>query len=286
MPDGAYSINRPSGPISAVVCASPHSGRDYPEWFLSASVLNSKSIRSSEDAWVDKLFQGVTDNGVPLLAAKSPRALIDFNRSPDEMDPALVQNARSFGHNPRISSGLGVIPRVVAGGRSIYRGKISQQEADQRIAQLWRPYHAALQDLLEQARLRHGHVILLDCHSMPRDALVASFRKTADRPEIVLGDRFGASASRDVVDHVEAAFAEQGFRVGRNQPFAGAFVTQAYGRPTRGQHVVQVEIDRSIYMDEATLKPRLDFDKTAARLQRAVARITRFGCGVTTLAAE
>jgi N-formylglutamate amidohydrolase len=158
-------------------------------------------------------------------------------------------------HNPRVSSGLGVIPRVVAGGRSIYRGKIGLAEAEQRLTRFWHPYHRTLAALIEETRLAFGTAILIDCHSMPHEAIEAHSRPGQPRPEVVLGDRFGVAAGREVMDRVEAAFGGAGLRVVRNAPFAGAYIAQAYGRPSRGVHVVQVEIDRALYMDEARVEP-------------------------------
>ena len=150
----------------------------------------------------------------------------------------LIQGVRRSGHNPRIASGLGVIPRVVSNGRAIYAGKLSRSEADARISRYWHPYHAALQTLLNEAQRDFGQAILIDCHSMPHEAVDGVARSAPKRPDIVLGDRFGAAASGEIVDHIEAAFAAAGLTVTRNAPFAGAYIAQAYGRPSRGQHAV------------------------------------------------
>ena len=212
--------------------------------------------------------------------------MVDFNRSPDELDPALIEGVRRHGHNPRVASGLGVIPRVVANGRSIYRGKLPLAEAQGRIARYWRPYHAALQGLLDQAHARFGEAILVDCHSMPHEAMDGMARGKARRPEIVLGDRFGAAASSEVVDRIEAAFAGAGLEVTRNAPFAGAFVAQAYGRPSRRQHAVQIEIDRALYMDERSIRPSAGFDGFRQLMAGVVAEIAAIGSARMPLAAE
>jgi len=193
---------------------------------------------------------------------------------------------RRQGHNPRIASGLGVIPRVVAGGRAIYRGKLTRQEADRRIEDYWQPYHDTLQRLLDDARRRHGQAVLIDCHSMPHEAMDGVARGGMRRPDVVLGDRFGAAASGDVVDRIEAAFADAGFMVTRNTPFAGAYITQAYGRPSQGQHAVQVEIDRSLYMNESLIRPNGDFEAVQSALDRVVAEVALIGQGKVPLAAE
>jgi N-formylglutamate amidohydrolase len=143
---------------------------------------------------------------------------------------------------------------VVAGGRAIYRGKLSLADAEVRLKRFWHPYHQALAALIEEVRAEYGQVVLIDCHSMPHEAIEAHTRPGHPRPEVVLGDRYGATAGREVMERVEAAFSAAGLRVGRNAPFAGAYVAQAYGRPSRGVHVVQVEIDRALYMDEVRVE--------------------------------
>ncbi|MBN8632470.1 MAG: N-formylglutamate amidohydrolase [Rhodobacterales bacterium] len=250
----AYVLTRPALRSGPVIFASPHSGRDYPADFLARAVLDTHAIRSSEDAFVDELFDMAPELGAPLLSARMPRAYIDLNRAADELDPAVIEGLVRVPHNPRISSGLGVIPRVVAGGRAIYRGKLTLDEAEARIRRVWHPYHEALASLVEEVRAEWGQAVLIDCHSMPHEAIEAHTRPGQPRPEVVLGDRYGATAGREVMERVEAAFAGAGLRVGRNAPFAGAYVAQAYGRPSRGVHVVQVEIDRALYMDEVRVE--------------------------------
>ena len=286
MPKVAYEVLHPERRTSCVVFASPHSGRDYPWSFLRRTVLDEKTIRSSEDAFVDQLFDMAPKMGAPLLRAGAPRAFVDLNRSADELDPAVIEGVRRQGHNPRIASGLGVIPRVVANGRVIYRGKITQREAERRIDLYWRPYHQMLQKLLDGAHQNHGQAVLIDCHSMPHEAMDGVARGGMTRPNVVLGDRFGAAADGEIMDQVEAAFAAAGFAVARNAPFAGAYVTQAYGRPSRNQHAVQVEIDRSLYMNERLIRPNSDFDAVRARLADVVSEIAQIGQMRVPLAAE
>ncbi len=286
MSQDAYNLILPDQPTSSVVFASPHSGREYPWSFLRQTVLDKNVIRSSEDAFVDRLFDCAPEFGAPFLVAGAPRAFVDLNRSPDELDPALIEGVEKRGHNPRVASGLGVIPRVVANGRAIYRGKLSQDEVQRRITDYWQPYHNVLQDLLDQAHTHHGKAILVDCHSMPHEAMDGISRSGARRPEIVLGDRFGAAASGDVIDRIESAFASAGFVVTRNAPFAGAYITQAYGRPSRHQHAVQIEIDRAIYMNEQLIRPNNNFKAFRASLRNVIAEIAEIGQARMPLAAE
>lgn len=281
----AYHLQLPAVRSSGVIFASPHSGRHYPTALLRDTVLAPERLRSSEDAFVDILFADAPRHGAPLLAALAPRAWVDLNRGADELDPALIADVARIGHNPRVSSGLGVIPRVVANGRAIYMGKLTRMQAQDRLDSIWYPYHNRLQRLLDESLAQHGQAILVDCHSMPHEALAAS-RRSGPLPHVVLGDRFGASADRAVMAWIEDAFTSAGLRVARNTPFAGAYVTQHYGRPSRGQHAVQIEIDRSLYMDEQRIQPHAGFDDFRHLLGNVIARIARFGTRDIAVAAE
>lgn len=271
----AYVLTRPARQMSGLIFASPHSGRDYSPDFLRQVALDRSTIRSSEDAFVDRLFDSAPGLGAPILVARAPRAFVDLNRSADELDPGVIEGIFRAPHNPRISSGLGVIPRVVAGGRAIYRGKLSLAEAEARLRRFWHPYHQALAALVEETRAQFGEAVLIDCHSMPHEAIEAHTRPGQPRPEVVLGDRYGATAGREVMDRIEAAFAGAGLRVGRNTPFAGAYVAQAYGRPSRGVHVVQVEIDRALYMDEVRVEPLPGFEGFRELISGVVAELVQ-----------
>lgn len=285
MPD-SFEIFRPHAPTNPLVFASPHSGRAYSAAFLAQSVLNPQAIRSSEDAFVDLLFADAPRYGAPLLNALMPRAYVDLNRAADELDPAVIEGAFRSAHNPRVASGLGVIPRVVAGGRAIYSGKMPLAAAQARLAECWHPYHRALQGLLNETLLRFGQVVLLDCHSMPREALELHRKQGQLKSDIVLGDRHGASASAEITDRIEAAFQAAGLRVARNAPFAGAYIAQTYGRPSARRHVVQIEIDRSLYMDEGAMAPLAGFADMQRLISNVIARLTGAGDPSLALAAE
>ncbi len=281
-----FELVLPAERTSRLVFASPHSGRSYAAAFLAASVLDERTIRSSEDAFVDILFGAAPRFGAPFLKALAPRAYVDLNRSRDELDPAVIVGARASHANPRISSGLGVIPRVVANGRAIYRGKISRAEAERRLDAVWQPYHDCLEALLARSRADFGETVLIDCHSMPHEAIDAFGLGGGRCPDIVLGDRFGSAAGADIVDRIETAFRAVGFQVARNAPFAGAYSTQHYGRPSRGQHAVQIEIDRALYMDEKAIRTNRQFDEIRTLITQAIAQIARDNSGDLGLAAE
>lgn len=282
----AFHLHLPASITTSVVFASPHSGCHYPPEFMRRTVLDPHAIRSSEDAFVDELIADAPRFGAPLLRALAPRAYVDLNRSADELDPALIDGVRRMMPNPRISSGLGVIPRVVANGRAIYRGKLSLAEAEARIAQVWRPYHATLQRILDEQRARFGEAILLDMHSMPHEAIESYAQRGRPTPEVVLGDRFGASAESGLMTRIEAVFLDAGFRTARNAPFAGAYIAQHYGRPSRQQHAIQIEIDRSLYMDERSIMPGPGFAAMRKVMAQVIAELADVGRGKLAMAAE
>lgn len=276
----------PAQATSAAIFNSPHSGSDYHGSFLGRTRLAPLLLRSSEDAFVDRLFASAPDNGAPLLAARVPRAYVDLNRAADDLDPALITGAARRASNPRIAAGLGVIPRVVAEGRPIIEGKLSLTEAEQRLNTVWRPYHARLSALVAETLAREGVALLFDCHSMPRDALAGAPMVWGRRPDVILGDRFGAACDRSVIEATAEAFTAQGFVVARNAPFAGGYITQSYGRPRLRVHALQIEIDRSLYMDERRIEPLPGFPEMAARIGRVVAVLARLRPQVLPLAAE
>jgi len=253
--DPPFDIVRPERETLPFLFNSPHSGRTYPPAFLKASRLDAQALRRSEDAYVDELFAFVAELGAPLMRARFPRAYLDVNREPYELDPVMFEgrlpshaNTRSM----RVAGGLGTIPRIVGDAQEIYARRLPAAEAMRRIEALYEPYHAGLRQLLWETHEAFGFAILFDCHSMPSTSFAGS---EAPRADIVIGDRFGASCSRLLTDAVERELKGRGYRTLRNKPYAGGFITEHYGRPALGRHAIQIEICRSLYMDEATLRP-------------------------------
>lgn len=271
-----FDLVRPARWTGGVIVASPHSGRDYPDWFLAESQLDLATLRSSEDAFVDRLIAPAATHGAVMLTSRVPRALVDLNRAPDEIDPRAVEGSGTGRTSARVLSGLGVIPRVVAHGREIRPRPLPKAEAMRRIDALWRPYHAALAALMDEAHARFGRAILIDFHSMPHAALN---HLPGEPPELVLGNRNGLSAGRNLSAQVAAAAERAGFRIRQNSPFAGAHVLAAHGRPAERRHAVQIEIDRSLYMDEATLTPHQGFAPLAERLDGLIAALIGSAAG-------
>ncbi|HVY50605.1 MAG TPA: N-formylglutamate amidohydrolase [Devosia sp.] len=250
-----------------IVFNSAHSGRDYPDRFLSMTRLDHHSIRQSEDAWVDELFSRAPHLGTPLLRAHFPRAYLDVNREPWELDPQMFAEPLSDRFNttsPRVAAGLGTLARVVAENKPIYRERLTMEDARMRIEGIYLPYHATLQRLLSDAVNAFGAAVLIDCHSMPRIA------RSGDRlgPDIVLGDRYGTTCAQGLVDLCEMVFAGAGLRVARNRPYAGGFIARTYGRPQHGLHALQVEISRHLYMDEVTLEKNEGFNMIRQLVER------------------
>jgi N-formylglutamate amidohydrolase len=258
-----YELRAPARQTLAGVFASPHSGTDYRPEFLTQSRLDPITLRRSEDAFVDEIFAAAPERGAPLLKALFPRAFIDPNREPWELDAAMFAeplpnyvNSRS----PRVAAGLGTIARVVANGEEIYGHKLDFTEAARRVDRYYRPYHAALNTVIERTRERFGWCFLIDCHSMPSVGGPMDRDPGMPRVDFVLGDCHGVSCGAALVETVEAYIAGLGYVVTRNIPYAGGYVTRTYGRPERGVHALQIEINRALYMDEERVerRPRLE----------------------------
>ena len=242
----------PEAPIAPCLLGSPHSGRAYPADFLALSRLDRVTIRRSEDAWVDQLCRAAAGGRLPVLSARFPRAWLDANRERLELDPRMFTGALPIGANTRstrVAGGLGTIPRLVTEKDDIYRGPIPVEEAMRRIRLAYDPYHATLARALSRLSARFGFAVLLDCHSMP----TAQRGGAEARSDVVLGDRHGTSCHPALTDLASMLLREAGYRVARNKPYAGGFVTETWGRPERGLHALQIEISRGLYMNEATL---------------------------------
>ena len=170
--------------------------------------------------------------------------------------------------SPRVAGGLGTIPRIVSEGEEIYRGRIDFAEARRRIDQVYLPYHRTLTALTNAVLAKVGEVLLIDCHSMPASASAHLAPQVAGGADVVLGDRFGASCAEDISGFVEDELRSHGLRVLRNKPYAGGFITQNHGSPHRGQHALQIEINRSLYMNEATLEKTAGFHEVRTILDK------------------
>lgn len=254
-----FEVREPIEQVIPFVYNSPHSGRIYPKSFLQRSRLDSLSIRRSEDHFVDELFSSAPSHGAPLLFANFPRAYVDVNREPFELDPRMFSGSLPSyvnGHSVRVAGGLGTIPRIVAENMEIYQGRLTVEEGLGRIEAIYKPYHACLRRLVAKTHAMFGTAVLIDCHSMPGSIRVGG---SSVRPDFIIGDRYGTSASTELTEAALAILGEFGFTAVRNKPYAGGFITEHYGRPARGLHALQIEINRALYVDEQTLEKRADF---------------------------
>jgi N-formylglutamate amidohydrolase len=265
-----FSLARPGELKLPLVFNSPHSGRIYPSTFLAASKLDPRTLRRSEDAFVEELFGFVTDMGAPLLHAHFPRAYLDVNREPYELDPVLFRDGLPHYANTqsvRVVGGLGTIARIVSESDEIYREPLSVEAALERINRLYTPYHDTLAGLLLDAKREFGLAVLIDCHSMPSNKMAD---QGAGRPDFVLGDRFGTSCSGELTRLAASQLEALGYAVALNKPYAGGYITEHYGRPHKAQHVLQIEINRSLYMDEQSFQKSPGFTRLRASLDTVV----------------
>ena len=268
-------ISYPVQQTVPLVVASPHSGSFYEADFLASSRLDAKTLRRSEDFYVHDLLAGAPSLGAPLIRATFPRAFIDANREPYEIDPAMFDgpvpsyaNTRS----PRVQAGLGTIAKIVASGADIYHERLPVTEIERRVEHYYAPYHAALKKLVEQTCEKFGWCLLLDGHSMP--SIVPPLHR-ATAVDFVLGDWHGRSCDRAVTDRVHDLLNDLGFIVVRNSPYAGGFTTRHYGAPMEGVHALQIEMSRGLYMDEASYARLPSFTSLSAALSTVMAAVAQ-----------
>lgn len=267
-----FRVTSPARQQAPFVFGSPHSGRHYPKHFVDGSPLDERVLRASEDFYVDELFAAGPRLGAPLLQANYARAYLDVNREPWELDPNMFDsplpdyvNSRSG----RVSAGLGTIARVVSSGTNIYSGKLRFEDARARIESIYMPYHRAQQDLLAKTVAQFGCSVLVDCHSMPSAGDWFGdkpLRPKTKMPDFILGNRYGRSCAPVIVEVAEAALLRCGYNVVRNDPYSGGFNTRRHGEPKAGQHALQIEISRALYMDEESLERTDGFATLAADL--------------------
>ncbi len=279
----AFDVLEPAAVRTPFVFNSPHSGRDYPAQFLASSRLDAITLRRSEDALVDELFAPMVGLGAPLMRAHFPRAYLDVNREPYELDPRMFDgrlppfaNTRSM----RVAGGLGTIARIVGDAQEIYAKRLSVDDGIERIETLYKPYHRTLRRLLARSQRLFGAVVLIDCHSMPSASLS---HEPSPRADIILGDRYGTSCSPLLITTIENALRAEGLLITRNKPYAGGFITEHYGNPLAGSHAVQIEINRALYMDERSLVPTANFELLRAALQRVFRSIANFNVAALTV---
>ncbi len=283
------TVLNPMG-TAPLVLSCPHAGRFYPPELIRVSARPVEELRQLEDAHMDALVRLAVAPDMPAVIAGHARAWLDINRHPEEIDPAMVDPfpPPSPHHgSARIAAGLGLMPTRVA-GRPVYAERLPAATLRSRVQTVHRPYHERVGALLADARHRHGYAILIDCHSMPSLPRDRAGRRGA---EIVIGDRFGTSAESAVTHMLEEALRGAGFTTARNRPYAGGYIIERHGAPGHNIHALQVEMDRALYLDQATLDPIAAMPFQAGRLGDAVSRFRnmvsdRFGGAGLSAAAE
>ncbi len=273
----SYRLALPAGypeASAALVLDSPHSGTTYPPDF--GPSVPFAALRTAEDTWVDDLWGDAVDMGVPLIAAAFPRAYIDANRSLEEIDPQLLEQPwpEPLPESPKVKLGKGLIWRMLDDGTPLYDRKLSLDEVRHRIDACWKPYHAQVARLIDQAHARHGKSWHINCHSMPSVAgIYATDKPGLVHPDFVLGDRDGSTSDPAFREFVAAWLRERGYDVTVNDPYKGVELVRAYGRPAEGRHSLQVEINRKLYMDETTLRPSAGYAKLKSDLRGLTAAL-------------
>ena len=270
-----FVCHKPKTLLSPLIYNSPHSGRVYSQRFLRQASLNLKEIRVSEDFYVEQLLDSVPASGSFLLEACFPRCYVDVNRSSNDLDHHLISKLDHCSMNPKTAAGLGVIPRVVGDGIDIYDKKLSLEEVKFRLDKYYFPYHRELKRLIKYSVEKFGMAILLDVHSMPHNCIDHLVDNKASTPQIVVGDCFGSSCSSTFSQTIFESFVSEGFKVRRNTPFSGGFITRNYGAPSQNVQAIQIEIDRSLYMDESNFKLHSGFPLLKHKLENIIISLAK-----------
>lgn len=258
-----------------LVLDSPHSGTRYPDDFRHACDL--AVLRRAEDTHVERLYDFAPGLGAAWIEALFPRSYLDANRALTELDVALLDgpwsgpvatDERALG---KVRLGKGLIWSTTDEGQPLYQRKLGVQEVQDRIARCWQPYHAAVAQAIDAAHARHGYSIHLNCHSMPAVAgrYATEFPGQA-HADFVVGDRDGTTASQALSRRICAHLESLGYHVAYNHPYKGVELVRAYGKPSAQRHSIQLEINRKLYMDEATLALHAGFEPLRAHLRSLV----------------
>jgi N-formylglutamate amidohydrolase len=271
-------VTPPAGAAAIpLVFDSPHSGRQYPRDFEYA--CNFEHLRRAEDTDVDDLYAFAPGLGATLVAAEFPRSYLDPNRRVEDVDTSIIAGhwPHAVDHSPKTTSGIGLIWRVLDDNTPIYARKLSVGEVERRIANCHAPYWAALTAAVESAHARHGRVVHINCHSMPEVAGPISWVKPGTRfADVVLGDRDGSTCSPDFTALLLDAFRAEGLSVAVNDPYKGVELVKRFGRPAEDRHSIQIEVNRKLYMNEATRERNGNYGKLQALLERVMVKVAAF----------
>jgi N-formylglutamate amidohydrolase len=267
---GPIRVQRPKAElVRPVIFSSPHSGRRYEEELQRRTILPLEVLRRSEDAYVDELIECATEFGASTLMSDCPRVFVDVNRSSWELDQRMFSDrlpAHADTRSRRAVSGLGVVPRVAADGRHLYRSRLRVADAKDLLGRYYTPYHHALSELIDDVQADGKGIVIADTHSMPEHS--------ARGVDFVLGDRFGQSCHPAVTRIAEGMLKDRGFVTVRNTPYAGGYTTEHYGRPDLGVNVIQIEISRGLYLDENRVVKSPEFTAFADEFRSFIKNFT------------
>jgi N-formylglutamate amidohydrolase len=272
-----FEVKPPTGPESPVVVEVPHAGLDMPAHYLEPLAAPARALARDADLYVDALYEDAAAEGASAIVARASRYAIDLNRAEADVDSEVVEGARTD-----VLLHHGLVWRTTSDGEPALTRRLTRSELDERLDRIWRPYHRALAGLIEAKRSRFGVCVVLAAHSMPsseRPGHNARSPGGSSRPraDVVPGTRGRRSAAPRFIDAVESLATARGWSVRHDEPYAGGFTTQHYGRPSEGVHVVQVELARRLYLDEATLRPAPGFGQVRAWCRSLVAELGRLG---------
>ena len=252
-------IVQPARGSLPVLLSIPHSGSDYEATVLANAVGGRRALELLEDPLVDRLAWRAIGAGFGAVIQPVPRAMIDCNRDEEELDPAAIAGIGPVPVGPRARHGLGLIPSRTHRDGALWRRPIDRAELARRIEQVHRPYHQALADGVEALKARHDEVLLLDCHSMPSRRQVWA--------DVVIGNRHGTSAAEWISNEALRIVRGAGLKAVLNDPYAGGAIVARHGQPGEGVHALQLEIDRSLYLDRDSRRAGRGFDRIALLLE-------------------
>jgi N-formylglutamate amidohydrolase len=281
-PPSLVRVATPPHDVAAIplVFDSPHSGRRYPDDFAYACAW--ERLRRAEDTDVDDLYAFAPSLGATLVAAEFPRSYLDPNRRAEDVDTSLIEGKwpHAVDHSPKTASGIGLIWRVLDDNSPIYARKLSVAEVERRIALCHAPYWTAVSGAVESAYARHGRVVHINCHSMPEVAGAISWVKPGTRfADVVLGDRDGTTCSPEFTRLLADAFTSEGLSVAVNDPYKGVELVKRFGRPAENRHSIQIELNRKLYMNEATRERNKNYEKLQTLLERVMRQVAAFARG-------
>ena len=261
----AYELFIPPIATTPFIVCSPHSGRHYPPSFLKQTQLPLEKLRMSEDSYIDQLLLPLDQYNLPILHALFPRCYVDVNRSSGELPADSLSDEQQHLLSPRARAGLGVIPTCIAQNLNIYPYSLTVKQVQARLDRLYHPYHTALKKLINHTKVKFGRAIVLDFHSMPGKLMSGQ-----TRADFILGDQYGSTCHPKTINLLHNALSTLGYSVVRNTPYAGGFITQHYGQPYNDVEVIQIEINKDLYLNPRIIQPHAGMDILQANINAVI----------------